>query len=324
MKSVVMNRKYAYALPLFLASVFIGCSDNEEAGIDQLSEQARSFLSMRLNLVAQFETAATTLINRSFNAVSGNPSPGGDSDSTLIDEPWIGETCAVITEIENSDGSTTIIRDYGNGCQEGQHGFEYWMFGKVTETFRYIHNITGTRYRNEYLSRVNYEQYGGRYSDDYTWLINGAANYNGWSEWDTVAQKFYGSFTESSDLVSKYGDWEYSYSSEGVSHYDDTHWEQAAGGFYQYAEGDGYYRSDILRKLVMRFDCPHDDSMGLMVFGLTYVSGLEKITYRQDGKTGEFIIDYGNGECDNVIYILENGKRIRIEMDVLLTILSGG
>lgn len=61
-----------------------------------------------------------------------------------------------------------------------------------------------------------------------------------------------------------------------------------------------------------------------MVFGLTYVSGLEKITYRQDGKTGEFIIDYGNGECDNVIYILENGKRIRIEMDVLLTILSGG
>ena len=322
-----MKQKSFYAAFILFAVTLSRCAENEDLNdIGQLSDEVRTFLAMRLNRASQFESVAASLINRSFNTVSGNYSGNGriESDSALISEPWGGEPCAVFTETENEDGSLTIIRDYGDGCQVGQDGFEYWMFGRLTETFRYIHRLTGTRYRSEYFSHVDYDHYGGRYSDDYTWIINGITNYNGWSEWDTITYQFNGSFTENSNLISKYGDWEYSYSSEGVSHFDDSRWEQASGGFYQYAEGDNFYRSDILKKLVMRFDCTSDDRLVPLVWGMTYVSGLEKISYCQNGKTGEFMIDYGNGECDNLIYIIENGKRIRIKVDSLWTIFSGG
>ena len=51
-----------------------------------------------------------------------------------------------------------------------------------------------------------------------------------------------------------------------------------------------------------------------MVFWLTYVSGHEVIQYRQDGQEGSFEIDYGIGECDNRITIIENGKVISIDL----------
>ena len=51
-----------------------------------------------------------------------------------------------------------------------------------------------------------------------------------------------------------------------------------------------------------------------MMFWSTYVSGHEVIHYRQDGVEGTFEIDYGNGECDNRITILENGKIIFVDL----------
>lgn len=325
-----MKQKLLYAFIIVWACILTRCTDSEEPGIIQLSDEARAFLSMRLSRSAQFEATAAGLINRSFGIVSGERFSGGraqndpEGDSTLLDDPWSWDTCAEVTETENEDGSVTVVRDYGEGCEEGWEGFKYRMFGKLTETYRYLNTISGTKYRSDYFNNVLYDGYGGRYSDDFTWLIDGATHYNGWCEWDTVTYKFSGAFSESSNLTSRYGDWEYSYSSEGTSVFDDHRWEQAAGGFNRYAEGDNYYRSDIIKKLVMRFDCPSNDRIGLMVFGMTYVSGVEKVSYEQNGKSGEFIIDYGNGECDDVIYIIENGKRIRIKMDNLWTILSGG
>lgn len=325
-----MKKVASIGLILFTGWVLFRCADDNELEIDQLSEEARTFLAMRLNRSAQFEATAAGLINRSFGTMSGGRFSGGrtqddpQEDSTLVDDPWSWNTCAEVTETENEDASVTVIRDYGEGCEEGWEGFKYWMFGKLTETYRYLNTISGTKYQSNYFSNILYEGYGGRYSDDFTWLIDGTTHYNGWCEWDTVTYQFSGSFSENSNLTSRYCDWEYSYSSEGTSVFDDHRWEQAAGGFYRYAEGDNFYRSDILKKLVMRFDCTNDDRLGLLIWGMTYVSGLEKISYRQNGKTGEFMIDYGNGDCDNVIHIIENGKRIRIKMDSLWTIFHGG
>ena len=40
----------------------------------------------------------------------------------------------------------------------------------------------------------------------------------------------------------------------------------------------------------------------------TYVSGRERIRYKDGDVEGTFEIDYGDGKCDNIITIYEDGK----------------
>jgi hypothetical protein len=51
-----------------------------------------------------------------------------------------------------------------------------------------------------------------------------------------------------------------------------------------------------------------------MMWWPSYVSGREMVEYDRDGKAGKFEIDYGDGECDFIIFIYENGKVFRIDM----------
>jgi hypothetical protein len=44
------------------------------------------------------------------------------------------------------------------------------------------------------------------------------------------------------------------------------------------------------------------------------ISGKEKVTYTTNGQSGEFIIDYGNGEIDNIATITENGISFKIDI----------
>lgn len=324
-----MNFKSLFAFLALTAFALFHCSESEEPGIDQLSDEARNFLMMRFSGSYRLETTAANVINRSFTSALGPYYSGGrtvngpnsGSDSTLIDDPWNWETCAEVTETENEDGSITTIRDYGDGCEEGWGEFKYWMFGKLIETYRYLCTTKGTKLHSDYFYDVIYDRFGGRYNDDYSWLMDGRGRYDGWAEWDTVNHRFSGEFTHADNIEHEFNGNAYGYSSEGSSSYSEKAWEQAAGGFYQYTEGENFYRSDILKKLVMRFDC-FNEGLSMFNFAMVYTSGIEKITYNQNGRSGEFLIDYGDGSCDSIIYVIENGRRVRINFNQLLTLLS--
>lgn len=45
-----------------------------------------------------------------------------------------------------------------------------------------------------------------------------------------------------------------------------------------------------------------------------YVKGIKKVVYEKDGYTGEFIIDYGNGELDNIVIVTENGVTCKVDL----------
>lgn len=50
----------------------------------------------------------------------------------------------------------------------------------------------------------------------------------------------------------------------------------------------------------------------------TYVvRGVEKVVYNQNGTIGEFIIDYGNGEMDNLVTVYENGVSYVLNIEEL-------
>ena len=53
---------------------------------------------------------------------------------------------------------------------------------------------------------------------------------------------------------------------------------------------------------------------------LMYVSGREVVHYRKDGKEGTFEIDYGNGECDTIITIIEEGKVIDVDQPTIMSL----
>lgn len=325
-----MRRKAYFGVLVAAFALAFSCTDSEElAGVDQLSDYAKSFLSLRLNSGNAFGGPASGAINKSFQnlnefAFSGgrkNDMPG-EGDTTIVD-PWPWQSCAEITEFDNEDGSHTVIHDYGEGCEEGWGEYTWLMFGKYTETYRYLFAQTGSVFTDDYYYHVDYDNYGGRYSlDSLEWRMDGSSTYEGSSTYDTTSQKFSGFFNYNSETTYSYGNWLYSYEASGETTYNEKQYEMKSGE-YRYSDGSDYYHSEVLKPLVYKYNCFNSPFFeGL--FMMTYVSGQERISYKQGDKEGSFVIDYGNGECDNVIIIIEDGKRIRIDlsksMDLILHI----
>lgn len=323
-----MKRKIHSMLLGMLALAF-SCSDNEQfAGIDQLSDYAKSFLAIRAGTSNALANPTGSVINRSFQslnefAFSGGRIKGGpnEGDTTIVGDPWQWDSCAEITEFDNEDGSHTVIHDYGDGCEEGWGEYIYLMFGKFIETYRYLHNQSGSAFSDDYLYRAQYDNYGGRYYEDNNeWRLNGFWEYAGSSSYDTAKNEFSGDFSYQGDSEYSYGDEQYSYQGSGETSYNEKEYTMKSGG-YRYAVGDDYYQTEIVKPLVYKYSCsifPSLDGLFLM----TYVSGIERISYRQGDKEGSFIIDYGDGECDNVIVIIENGKRIKVDLSDSVGLIS--
>jgi hypothetical protein len=316
-------------LVALLCVVFLlSCSDNEpEASVDDLSSFAQEFMGMRLGSPNAASRSSEAVINRSFqNMIGGVGFAGGrvagdttvsdnpdGSDSTIYNDPWI--SCAVITTTENPDGSTTTIYDYGDGCEEGWGEYKYFMHGKTAQTYKYESQQTGSVFRDTYLFKMLYDNYGGNYGNDSSnWAIDGNSHYEGYSSYDVESNKFSGAYSYNDTSLYHFGDKNYNYKSKGNSKYDEKGWVVEESD-YEYGDGIDYYRSRVVEPLVSSYLCNTFDDIGLTQnYVWVPVSGKETVSYSQDGEVGSFEIDYGNGECDNIIYITENGIRVKVDL----------
>jgi hypothetical protein len=244
---------------------------------------------------------------------TGNSDPG--KDSTVFQDPWV--SCAIITQTENGDGSNTTTYDYGDGCEEGWGDYKYFMHGKTVQTYKYTSNQTGSIIRDEYLFKMLYDNYGGQYGDDSLsiWSMDGNSSYSGFSTYDTALSKFSGSYSYNDTSISTSGGKQFQYKSDGKTRYDESGWITEKSD-YEYGDGTDYYRSQLTKPLVSNYSCNVFADNGLIsqTYVWVAVSGHEIIHYKQGDKEGTFEIDYGNGECDNIIYIIEDGKRVEIDL----------
>ena len=310
-----------------LAFAAVSCSDSDPGpSINELSKFAQEFMGMRLGSPNLSNKSSEAAINQSFqNMMSSHGLAGGrmagdsttngegGSDSTIYKDPWV--SCAIITTTENSDGSTTTIYDYGDGCEEGWGEYKYFMHGKTVQTYRYTSQQTGSLIQDSYLFKMLYDNYGGNYgSDSSAWNMNGNSHYEGYSLYDTATSKFSGAYSYNDTSLYQYGDKSYAYKSKGKSNYDETGWVVEESD-YEYGDGTDYYRSHVVEPLVSNYSCNVFGDDGLTIaYVWVAVSGKEIVTYRQGGEEGSFEIDYGNGECDNIIYITEDGIRVRVDL----------
>ena len=292
----------------------ISCSDETKNA--ELSPAAKQYLSMRMGSNNAMAESMSGPINQSFQSLfnrSGglNSRIAGDSseapsDTTIIDDPW--QSCAVITETDNGDGSHTTIYDYGDGCEEGWEGYTYFTHGKMTSTYQNQFSQTGTVFKNSYYYSSEYDNYGGNYNGEWPWLMNGGGTYEGESEYDTASQKFSGAYSYEDETIYQYDSITYYFKGNGSTRYTETKYiVESSENEYKY--GDDYYKSKVLKPLVSDYSCYQQNSLlESFCFFLVYVSGRERIKYKNGKEEGVFEIDYGNGECDNIIAIYENGK----------------
>jgi len=329
--------KFASALPLLMvaASTIFSCeNDSDNKGsFKNLSEEAQNYLRMSRGSGAMLDAMSSgnrpgAPMNVSFQGLynmakginSGRlagDSSNTQSDTTIYSDPWI--SCAQITNTTNGDGSVTMTYDYGTGCWEGNSLYKYWMMGKYSYTYldNYVQN--GNVLKDSYYYNTSFDNYGGKYfydNDSSFWLTNGTSSSHGESTYDTAAQTFSGSYSSDYSFNYVWDTINYIYSGSGKSSYS-TNQFVVEKNKNSYSDGDNYYNSEVIEPLVKRYDC-NSHKGGLLpvdaMYYWTYISGREVIHYKQDGKEGSFEIDYGNGTCDNIVTVIEDGKRVDVDL----------
>jgi hypothetical protein len=330
-----LSMKFIKGLALIITVLVVLSCDNESndtATVNDLSDYAKNYFKMRnSNGVAQdgfnsstrmsgpanmsFQGLYNNALSASAGRIAGNSSETPSSDTTIYNDPWT--SCAQVTTTNNNDGSITTVYDYGDGCEEGWNNYKYWTKGKYAFTYRNIYSNTRSVFKDSYYYQSSSDNYGGKYYyDSSTWSSNGSSIYEGESEYDTTLHTYKGNYSSNYDYVYTWNTQIYVYKGISKSSYTDKTYiiEQNSA---EYNTGSDYYKTAVLAPLVMRYDCQNGMNKVGEVFDYiarTYVSGREFIRYKQDDQEGSFEIDYGNGECDNVITIIEKGKRVEVDL----------
>jgi len=214
--------------------------------------------------------------------------------------------------INNGDGTFTTIYDYGDGCDE----FGYLAKGKIT----YIWKNVG----NDYYSKVLYDHYY-----NYGMEMNGYSEYsfisdgNSYFEYDSAQGSkdslvspgivFYwsGTSTGKDDISIVYDNGEkYTYTSNYSNKWDNSTYTVLEGEYTCISEPDGYeYHYLVTTPLFYNYACTNT---------WVAVSGVETIHYKDVAESYDFLIDYGNGNCDNLATITENGETSVVDFGELI------
>jgi hypothetical protein len=311
--------------------LFGGCSDRDDPAQGELSPFVTEYLGLRNSGQESAMRQQSAAVNQSFRNLQGayheisgsEPGSPDAGDTAVWNDPWFWETCAEVSEIRNDDGSQTLTYDYGDGCEEGWGDYRYTMHGRYSSTWKYSDYQEGSIVYNSYLYNTLYENYGGSYyGEGSSWSIDGQSDYAGESHYDTTDFSFEGWYEWDDRTSYRYDEESYDYTSSGKTKYD-SRGSVTESAEYEYSTGpDYYYKSIVLKPLVSDYTCNSDyyrspeeggdDRISLWVY--SYVSGIEKVDYLAEGKTGSFVIDYGDGKCDNIIYVTENGVTVRVDL----------
>ena len=239
---------------------------------------------------------------------------GVANDSIDDEEPH----CLVETWTEDGTGNYTYTIDFGDGC----YYYDYWMFGKMEEKGFYSDN--------SFSSNVTYYNFGGSHDEGgEDWVIDGTHSYSGtWEETEETDEdsvwSYNASYEFAADLTEKYVEYGHWGDSSEVSTGEQTIIVDYVANGSEEMDNLGYtvktrsedvsvstgesYTSLVEVPLYYDYACEIEEVW-------IFVSGRESGSYAYEGTTGTYSIDYGDGACDNIITITENGVTEEIDLD---------
>lgn len=294
---------------LFITAIAIASCESDEQTAQptenvELSAGAQDFLAMKAAITSINSSAGRTDSFKKITQSAGrmrSDTVGGDSTNV---------TCGEFTTKYNQDGSVTTTSDYGDGCHSG----DQFIFGRQEVTWKYWLTYNGPFTRSNFYYAAKYKNYGGTYDADgqeVSWLQDGTLTDQGYSEYDSTNGAYQGVFEHQAHLTSGWNGDTFEHRGSSTTRYNSTEAVVEQSDFTYSVNGDGFYRVKVLEPLVMKYSCTSTDSLGILG---TYVSGVESVHYKNSGGEGSFEVDYGDGECDMIITIIEKGKRKKVNL----------
>jgi|WetSurSiteA1Bulk_404760.scaffolds.fasta_scaffold00778_8 hypothetical protein len=318
-----VNPVITVLLGILWISILASCKKEQTTETEQ-SEVVERYLEFKTKMNAMNASSGQmsnflSIIGASQLRNNGLQLKSATGDSVVTDtvpcdtsDYWDYWTCATVTEFDNGDGTFTTIYDYGDGCDE----FGYLAKGKIT----YIWKNVG----NDYYSKVLYDHYY-----NYGMEMNGYSEYsfisdgNSYFEYDSAQGSkdslvspgivFYwsGTSTGKDDISIVYDNGEkYTYTSNYSNKWDNSTYTVLEGEYTCISEPDGYeYHYLVTTPLFYNYACTNT---------WVAVSGVETIHYKDVAESYDFLIDYGNGNCDNLATITENGETSVVDFGELI------
>ncbi|MFK7953507.1 MAG: hypothetical protein AB8B73_11720 [Ekhidna sp.] len=235
------------------------------------------------------------------------------SDSTDTGED---DTPSCLTESWEDDGNGTYsyTLDFGDGCDY----YGEFLKGKLEES--------GTYSETGFSSTTTYTDFGGE-----DWSIDGTQSYSGtWEESsesdenieDSIFYHFAAKYEFSADMTQSYMEYDYDSTSDASTEERLVELEYVSQGS-ESSDELGYtvesrtesmtfntgesFASSVDAPLYMSNACYEEDVW-------IYVSGIESGSYTFEGETGAYSINYGDGTCDNLVTITENGVTEEVDL----------
>ncbi len=231
-----------------------------------------------------------------------------ENDSTNA-EP----SCLIETWEDDGNGNYTYTLDFGDGCDY----YGEFLKGKLVEK--------GSYNESSFSSKTTYTNFGG-----HDWTIDGTHSYSGtWEEVagtsepsDTVEHDYNASYEFNADLKTSYMEYghdstsdvstgerlvEVTYVASGSEEVDQNGYTvKTRQESIEVSTGESF-QSQVDIPLYFDYNCEDEDVW-------IFVSGKESGSYTIGDQTGTYSIDYGNGECDNIVTVTENGISEEVDL----------
>ncbi|MEQ9404756.1 MAG: hypothetical protein RIM99_14280 [Cyclobacteriaceae bacterium] len=236
--------------------------------------------------------------------VSHTKSVNDSTDNNIPD-------CLTESWEDDGNGNYTYTLDFGDGCDY----YGEFLKGKLVET--------GSYSDNSFNASVTYTNFGGN-----DWMIDGTYTYSGtWEDnsnsEDSTNWNFNATYEFTADLTEQYTDYGYPEDSTQASTGETIVTVDYVANGKETMDQDGYvvqsrnvsvststneaFTSSVDSPLVYDYTCEADNVW-------TYTSGVESGSYTYGDQTGSYSIDYGDGTCDNIIFVTENGVTEEIDL----------
>ena len=326
MKKIIFNAIVFFAI---LLSVTVSCDKSKTSNINQ-TEKVRKILELeaRMNALNSGTGKVTNFMSvigysqykdgqLTIDSAGSEP---GYPDSIYYDttDYWAPVTCAKVSESDNADGTHTTVYDYGEGCDE----YGSLTRGKITYIWR--------NEENNYYSEVIYDHY---YS--YGVEMNGISRYSFTSDGNSyysagtrenyddstvtimpVVFNWSGVSTGHDSLTMTYDDGNITYNRSDYSNiWDSISYKVLQGDYYYSSTSDGYeYHYMVTEPLITDYRCTSS---------WVPVSGIEIINTTENGEIQEYSLNYGNGTCDNLAQLTQNGETSIIDFGELYKVIEG-
>jgi hypothetical protein len=106
------------------------------------------------------------------------------------------------------------------------------------------------------------------------------------------------------------------YTSDYSNVWDSISYKVLEGDYYYSSEADGYeYHYQVTEPLFTDYKCPDT---------WVPVSGIEIISTTEKGETQEYSLDYGDGTCDNLAALTQNGETSVVDFGDIYKVIEGG